>query len=68
MIILLVKVILFKSRELYIKCPQNKYQDLDQYVTVCPRSLDPLYIVTYYIKWVKTSWTYRNNSKYFQET
>ena len=26
--------------------------------TVCPRSSDPFYIVTYYIKWVTTSWTY----------
>ena len=26
--------------------------------TICPRSLDPIYIVTYYIKWVKTPWTY----------
>ena len=25
---------------------------------VGPKSLDPIYIVTYYIKWVKTSWTY----------
>ena len=25
--------------------------------TECPRSLDPIYIVTYFIKWVKTSWT-----------
>ena len=25
--------------------------------TVCPRSSDPLYIVTYYIKWVTISWT-----------
>ena len=25
--------------------------------TVCPRSLDPNYTVTYTIKWVKTSWT-----------
>ena len=25
--------------------------------TVCPRSSDPFYIVTYYIKWVTTSWT-----------
>ena len=25
--------------------------------TVCPRSLDPIHIVTYNIKWVKTSWT-----------
>ena len=26
--------------------------------TVCPRSSDPLYLVSYYIKWVTTSWTY----------
>ena len=25
--------------------------------TVCPSSLDPIYIVTYYTNWVKTSWT-----------
>ena len=24
--------------------------------TICPRSLDQFHIVTYYIKWVKTSW------------
>ena len=28
--------------------------------TVCPRSSDPFYIVTYYIKWVTTSWTDSN--------
>ena len=39
------------------------------YDTVCPRSSDPFYIVTYYIKWVTTSWThsiifcYTNNVK-----
>ena len=26
--------------------------------TVCPRSSDPFYIVSYYIKWVTTSWTH----------
>ena len=26
--------------------------------TVCPGSSDPFYIVTYYIKWVTSSWTY----------
>ena len=26
--------------------------------TVCPGSSDPFYIVTYYIEWVTTSWTY----------
>ena len=25
--------------------------------TVCPRSSDQFYILTYYIKWVTTSWT-----------
>ena len=25
--------------------------------TVCPRGSDPFYIIGYYIKWVKTSWT-----------
>ena len=25
--------------------------------TVCPRSSDPIYIVSYYINMVKTSWT-----------
>ena len=25
--------------------------------TLCPRSLDPFDTVTYYIKWLKTSWT-----------
>ena len=25
--------------------------------TVCPGSSDPFYMVTYYIKWVATSWT-----------
>ena len=24
---------------------------------VCPRRLTPFFIVSYYIKWVKTSWT-----------
>ena len=26
--------------------------------TVCTRSLDPIYMVPYHLKWVKTSWTY----------
>ena len=27
------------------------------YDTVCPTSIDPFYIVTYYTKWATTSWT-----------
>ena len=26
--------------------------------SVCPRSSDPFYVVTYYIKWVTTYWTH----------
>ena len=25
--------------------------------TICPRSSDPFYMITYYMKWVTTSWT-----------
>ena len=28
------------------------------HITVCPRSSDPFYILSYYIKWVTISWTY----------
>ena len=30
-------------------------------VTVCPRSLDPIFLVTYLIKWAKISWTDSSN-------
>ena len=30
---------------------------------VCPRSSDPIYIVTYYVKWVTTFWTYSNGQE-----
>ena len=29
--------------------------------TVCPSSSDPFYLVSYYVKWVTTSWTYGRN-------
>ena len=25
-------------------------------ITVCPRSLDPIYVLTFYVKWDRTSW------------
>ena len=28
---------------------------------VCPRGSDPFFVVTYYIKWVITSWTYNTS-------
>ena len=30
--------------------------------TMCPRSSDPFYIVSSYIKWVTTSWTHGINT------
>ena len=33
--------------------------------TMCPRSSDPFYKVTYYIKWVTTSWI--DSNVYMQE-
>ena len=36
---------------------------LDIYYTVCPRSSDPFYGGTYYIKWVTTSWTYSSKQE-----
>ena len=32
--------------------------------TVCSRSLDKIYVVTYYTKWVKTSWTFSKSDGY----
>ena len=31
--------------------------------TVCPRSSDPIYILSYYTKWVTTFWTNSSKSK-----
>ena len=30
---------------------------------VCPRTLDSFYTVTYYIKWIKTYWTYSRTAQ-----
>ena len=39
----------------------NQTEALAQTVgTVCPVSSDPYHIVSYYMKWVTTSWTYVN--------
>ena len=47
---------LVKDGWLYIRIQTlNFRQDTH---TVCPRSSDPFYIVTFSIKWVTTSWTY----------
>ena len=34
--------------------------------TVCPRSSNPFCVVTYYIKWVTTSWTHSIYTKKLQ--
>ena len=53
--------------------PDGQVHKLDEIIvdiTVCPRSSDPLYEVTYFIKWVTTSWTYSMlciNNRYFHK-
>ena len=32
--------------------------------TVWPRSIDPFYILSYYIKWITTLWTYSSSKAY----
>ena len=41
----------------YFKLCRHAYLVRTNQCTVCPRSRDSFYIVTYYIKWVTTSWT-----------
>ena len=61
----LLNVILLSKQE-FLHCHLKKhflcniFFHINIYVpcTVCPRSSDPFYVVTYYIKWVTTSWTY----------
>ena len=37
---------------------ENLYLELHHsYLTICPRSSDQFYIVSYFLKWVTTSWT-----------
>ena len=33
------------------------YQMVLQY-SICPGSSDPIYVITYYVKWVTSSWTH----------
>ena len=35
--------------------------------TICPGFSDQLYIVSYYIKWVTTSWTHSTTFKFIQD-
>ena len=39
-------------------CELQCYCVIQKQHIVCPRSLDLIYKVTYYMKWVKTSWIY----------
>ena len=38
--------------------PNNKYKYGLRPNNECPRIFDPFYIVTYYMKWAKTSWIF----------
>ena len=61
----IVFLVLTKVWMILISCEKKKIalynfgiQHTVKQYTVCPRSLDPFYIVTYYTKWVKTSRTH----------
>ena len=67
MIDMLLHVFSYKNREIFINYAHNisefmKIKDhlhyLHYHYTVCPRSSDPFYVITYYIKLITTSWTY----------
>ena len=50
----------FLGIQYYLLSVQEVLSNIFQYFTVCPKNLDPFYIITYYINWIKTFWTYRN--------
>ena len=41
-------------------CPWNCLAPRKKTLTVCPGNSDPFNLVSYYIKWVTTSWTHSN--------
>ena len=41
-----------------IRPEQEKFSGKLKVSTPCPRSIAPFYIVSSYIKWVKTTWAY----------
>ena len=53
-----ISTLVYINLSKYIICPRGLVQFNRRLTTECPKSLGPLCIVTYYIKWVKTSWTY----------
>ena len=53
-----LKTITKKTKTLEMYNLSFHFHFISQSYTVCPGSSDPLYIVTYYIKWVTTSWTH----------
>ena len=55
--ILMVLNALQKSIKVYLMYLLDLTGTVTLRTTVCPRSCDPFYIVTYHIKWVTTSWT-----------
>ena len=53
-----LKYVRLNHVKIVVNSKMNEYQDKGLKTTVCPRSSDPFYTVTYYMKWVTTSWTY----------
>ena len=64
-IVLIVLAAKFYLRSIDISVENKEYvlNSLAIYCTVCPGSSDPFYIVSYYLKWVTTSWTHSLSEK-----
>ena len=46
------------DKELRMRSREGLLHKFEKVPTVCPRSSDPFYIVSYFIKWDNISWTY----------
>ena len=52
--------LVFSAGTCLARTPGREERDpklLNNSVTVCSKSLNPIYILIYYIEWFKTSWT-----------
>ena len=53
----------FTRRLFSVKRPMSRRRKICSYHTLCPGSLDQIFTLTYYIKWVNISWRDRKHCK-----
>ena len=54
--------LLFADFSVFVFCNSTLHWYCPDHGTVCSGSSDPFYIVSYYIKWVTSSWTHSNST------